>query len=823
MIRPEKFPSKTISQTAQLFRSTLLAVFFFVSANAFAIEKSALAGLQANLPHLNFTGRIIQLLDIASMSPANPELNIDQAVEAFSTGNFRRERLNELQNFGSQNVDHWFAVVIRNKTAATEPVFLYFEGINPDQIDLWMNHPGPGDSSLAYRQSGHDLPPQERDLSINTSAIRLDLPAGKDTILIWRYHHRGPSLVAMYLMTGTQISSWLLSDGMGLMTLIGGLLSLMLFSVFLFNAVRDRIYLLFIAQLAGFSVYLFTLHGYGNMYFWPTQQSFDKIINDLALIIAFLATVKLLQRFLHTKQNDPKLHLFMNGLTIMMMLLILLIVFDCTSGVLSILISIPLVILVAHVAAIRSIIRKEKGILISLIGWTIMSCSGCATATAYLGIQFSGPFMELMFRAEHWGIFGGSILFLFALIRRIQYLRLDKEQAEHKNRLKQDFIANISHEMRTPLNGIIGFAESVAHSDHLGEIKFYNRSILSESERLLFQINQLLDLAKIEAGRFDMEIKPFSLPQSLAYLQSAYSMKATAKGLDFNLSMDSACPLALMGDRLRLEQVLRNLIDNAIKFTDSGTIGVGVRVYRQDKIQAVLVFDISDTGIGIDQNKLDLIMEDFVQADSSITRRFGGTGLGTSISRRLVEAMDGHIEVKSTPGMGTNFRVYLPFGIATSIPEDGAKTLAITHRSTQQTNGEQRPTPPPPRENSTPCPRVLVVDDLDTNRQVLGIHLNKFNLIVDEAPNAEQALAMLGVNHYDLVLMDVFMPGMSGHDATRAIRAMPGLEKLPVIAVTASGFEEDLAAAQAAGMNEVLLKPVKRAALFELISRYVQM
>jgi signal transduction histidine kinase/ActR/RegA family two-component response regulator len=456
-------------------------------------------------------------------------------------------------------------------------------------------------------------------------------------------------------------------------------------------------------------------------------------------------------------------------------------------------------------AAAVSLRRRTPYSLAFTVGFGILMAGAILTQLTTFGMVPAGLALLVMSKADYGGIMLEAMYFTLMLASLVRKLRVERDSAAAKERFSQQFIANVSHEMRTPLNAIIGFAEANDQSDDPVLWRKGNRMILKESEHLLFQINQVLDLARLQAGRLAIEAEPFGLDESLAHLRSLWRERAEHQGLALDLRVAGPAPPRLLGDRLRIEQVLRNLMDNAFKFTEEGTVSLVVVFKPSPGGQVPVTFTVSDTGIGIPEAKQAEIFGEFVQADAGITRRYGGSGLGVSISRRLVEAMGGRLELHSRVGEGSRFSFTLVLG---ACPAPAAAVVPALPAG--PASGSFRGLP-------ARRPRILIVDDQETNRQVAAVHLGKLPVDLDEAEDGLAALARLSERRYDLILLDFYMPGLGGFELARRIRAHPEWTGLPILGLTASSDAADLAEARAAGMDGVLVKPIRRAQLTEQV------
>lgn len=371
-----------------------------------------------------------------------------------------------------------------------------------------------------------------------------------------------------------------------------------------------------------------------------------------------------------------------------------------------------------------------------------------------------------------------------------------KNKAEYAVKSKQQFLSNMSHEIRTPMNAIIGFTKVVLKTELTAKQKEYLTAIKMSGDALIVLINDILDLAKVDAGKMSFEQTPFKMAASIAAMLHVFEIKILEKNLHFIKEYDARIPEILLGDSVRLHQIILNLVSNAVKFTAKGHITVSVRLVEETPDLATIEFSVADTGIGISDSKIDKIFENFQQASSSTARIFGGTGLGLAIVKQLVEHQGGTILVKSKVDLGSTFSFVLTF----------QKTDIVSELDTEIVELD------PQIRNI----KVLVVEDMALNQLLMKTLLDDFGFDRDIASNGKIAIEKLQLKSYDIILMDLQMPEMNGFEATEYIRTKLN-SKIPIIALTADVTTVDLAKCRAVGMNDYIAKPVDERILYSKI------
>jgi signal transduction histidine kinase/ActR/RegA family two-component response regulator len=384
-----------------------------------------------------------------------------------------------------------------------------------------------------------------------------------------------------------------------------------------------------------------------------------------------------------------------------------------------------------------------------------------------------------------------------------------KEKAEQSQKAKEQFLASMSHEIRTPLNGIIGFTKILLRNKVSDEQKPQLEAIKASSDILLVLINDILDLSKIEAGKMNIETTELKLSELINTVLGTFELRLQEKELKISKYYDDQIPKILVGDPVRISQILLNLLSNAVKFTSNGgVISITVNLLSQYDEYSNIELVIADTGIGIPEDKLDTIFEPFVQSSKDTARKYGGTGLGLSIVKRLVNLMGGTIAVKSEITKGSAFSIFLPLRNTTAIEIDNE---IETKGSTEELKRLGKL-------------KILLAEDIPINQYLAQTILHDFGFESDTAENGKIAIELLEKNEYDIILMDLMMPEMNGFETTEYIRTkmQPPKSRIPIIALTADVTKADVDKCSEVGMNGYVSKPINETDLLDKIARLVK-
>ena len=430
--------------------------------------------------------------------------------------------------------------------------------------------------------------------------------------------------------------------------------------------------------------------------------------------------------------------------------------------------------------------------------------SDMALATAKYASQVTKMDQQSLQQYIYMG--GGIIMVIIVLgmLSRLSFLRkiqrelkekgmkiaVEKMRAEESERVREQFLAKMSHEIRTPMNAIMGMSSILGKQKHYQSQEKYLNAILQSSENLLVILNDIMDMSRLEAGKIKIESVPFRPVNELMKLRDILKYKAEGKGISLQCELDNDIPEVLIGDPVRLSQVLINLTGNAIKFTEHGSVHVKIKLKERDGGKAVIEGKVIDTGIGIPEHRLEKIFESFIQAESDTSQKYGGTGLGLTISKEFIQLQNGKISVESQPGQGSIFTFEIPYKIGelSDMPNEVAETTTVPLKAL----------------------KVLLVEDNDFNIMVAKDELAEIieDVKIDIAANGLEALEYVKKKNYDIVLMDIEMELMNGYEAAREIRKLPAPKnKVSIIAITANAMIQEIQLCYDAGMDDHLSKP----------------
>jgi len=581
---------------------------------------------------------------------------------------------------------------------------------------------------------------------------------------------------------------------------LGILLAVALYNLVAFALIRERSFLLFAMTLMAAICWRAADIGFAWQYVLGEATRLHPVIARGAGALTVGGVVLITLEQLRLWHWSRPWTLLLCSLLVFMTLLVATPLFDLApgTGLLALLFT-PLLCCVVSALALQRRLPGSALQLLSTLCFTILPL------LLFLRAWGQVPLNVFTYHLPDFALVALGVLTSLALARRLNDEKSERLAAQGEAQSRGRFLANMSHEIRTPLNAVVGFAELLSQTRLDGEQQTYVDRIKLSSGSLLGVINDVLDYAKIEAGKLNLDYKPLQLAKVASEALLLFEENAGAKGLHTRLDLDASVPDWVLGDAMRLSQILNNLLSNAIKFTESGSVVVRIRSHKVYRYQGLDSADIElavvDSGIGLTDEQQSRLFQPFEQASADTARQFGGTGLGLSICAELVELMGGRIQVASEAGQGSTFSVRLPMPLAAVQPSADAE------------------------QNSTridlAAVRLLLVEDNATNALLAKTTLKKFGAEVLVANHGEEALSVLMQKPVDAVLMDCQMPVMDGFDATRAIRSRLGLAELPVIAMTANALSGDRERCLEAGMNDYIAKPFQTEQVLEVLSRWL--
>ncbi|MGQ7959341.1 7TM diverse intracellular signaling domain-containing protein [Pseudomonas sp. SP16.1] len=673
-----------------------------------------------------------------------------------------------------------------------------------DHLELYLPD-GEGGFSLAQR-TGDALPFDSRQIRQNNYLFELNLEPGQPQRLYLRLESQGSIQAPLTLWAPNAYLEDQPTRIYVLGIIYGVLLVMLVYNLFIFLSVRDTSYLYYILYIASFGLYQVSVNGAGIQYFWPDNPWWANAATPFLIGSAALFGCQFARSFLHTGEHSPwvdRLLLVLMACGAVVMILALTVSYATALRLATYL---ALLFTVAIFSAgVLAWLRGMRVARYFIIAWSAFLLGGAINTLMVLGYL---PNVFLTMYASQIGSALEVGLLSLALADRINAMKeertrilqeagnklelLNRELAD-SNRFKDEFLATVTHELRTPMNGVIGSLELMQTVSMDAELEQYQKTAAASAREMMRMVGDILALTELQAGKLYPRREPFSLRGLLDSLRVQYAPRAEDKGLEFVVELEESLPDVLEGDAAKLAQALGYLLDNAIKFTARGR--VTLQLGRAGSVGATLPLSVvvSDTGIGFESGEVDLYQR-FRQLDGSMTRKYGGLGIGLAICRQLVDLLGGSLGHESQPGVGSRFRLDVPL------------TLPL-----QQGAGSVRPARPRggvQQRQAQQC-TVLIVEDNAINQLVTRGMLLKLGYRVRTADNGAAALDILRSETLDAVLLDCQMPVMDGFATCRALRALPGCAELPVLAITAHSHSGDRERCLAAGMSDYLAKPVK--------------
>lgn len=685
-----------------------------------------------------------------------------------------------------------------------------------DHLELYL--PDEDGSFALAQRTGDALPFDSRQIRQNNYLFELNLEPGQAKRVYLRLESQGSIQAPLTLWAPNAYLEQQPGRIYVLGIIYGVLLVMLVYNLFIFVSVRDTSYLYYILYIASFGLYQVSVNGAGIEYFWPDSPWWANAATPFLIGAAALFGCQFARSFLHTAEHSPwvdRLLLLLMTCGVVVMLLALSVSYATALRLATYLALLFTVVIFA--AGILAWLRGMRVARYFIFAWTAFLIGGAVNTLMVLGYL---PNVFLTMYASQIGSALEVGLLSLALADRINAMKeerarilqdagrkleaLNQELAD-SNRFKDEFLATVTHELRTPMNGVIGSLELMQTVKMDVELEQYQKTAAASARDMMRMVNDILALTELQAGKLYPRHEAFSLRGLFDGLRAHYAPRAEDKGLRFTLELEDSLPDILEGDAAKLAQALGYLLDNAIKFTNEGGVTLQVGRTGNPGNNLPLSVVVSDTGIGFAQSEGDLYQR-FHQLDGSMTRKYGGLGIGLAICRQLVDLLGGSLSHESQPGVGSRFRLNVPLSLPEQQPAPALRPQrlpsGVALRQAQQCT-------------------VLIVEDNAINQLVTRGMLLKLGYRVRTADNGAEALELLRGETVDAVLLDCQMPVMDGFATCRAIRALPGCAELPVLAITAHSHSGDRERCLAAGMSDYLAKPVKFEELRVLLHDWV--
>ncbi len=747
----------------------------------------------------------------------------------------------ETPNFGFTNSVYWvrFEVQYPKKTEREYFIEIAYNLLNKIELFIYAED---NNANYKYIISGNHLPYNKREIDYPHFIYRMPFYFDSKEIIYLKIQTQSSMQIPIKIYDSNTFISQKTQSMLGFGIYYGCMVVMIFYNLFLFISVRDKSYFYYVLFISFYLLFQASLNGLAFAFLWPNNPTWNFALPSIMSICLFLILI-FAQSFLHTEEFTPRLHRFLTLLVFTLPTIVITNIFSSYAFTIRLAVAISLIVFIAiYSTGFFVMIQGYRPARYYVIAWNFFLIGLIIYVIKTLG------FIAYTFVTEYSAQIGSAlevVLISLGLADRINIIKQEKEFTQAKliesqeetvkaqqqvvdslqrtDKLKDEFLANTSHELRTPLNGIIGIAESLQDgaTGKLPDETNYNLGmIVTSGKRLSVLINDILDFSKLKNKELNIQQKYLDI-RALAEVVINLSYPLI-KGKDLKLinNVPKDIPYAL-GDENRVQQIFHNLVGNSIKFTESGSIKIGGEIQSDNK---TLMIYIIDTGIGIPKEKQNDIFKSFEQVDASTERQYGGTGIGLSITKQLVELHGGKIWVESELGKGSVFCFTLPMADGKSIPVEREEIRVESKYDFVKTENDLLPKQKinGEKQSNTNGTRILVVDDEPVNIQVLTNQLSLHNYSVIQAYNGQEALEIIDKEELpDIVLLDVMMPKMSGYEVCERIRTKHSSSKLPVIMLTAKDRVVDVVEGFTNGANDYLTKPFHKDELLMRIKTHL--
>jgi signal transduction histidine kinase/ActR/RegA family two-component response regulator len=745
------------------------------------------------------------ILPLEVLKDENHTLTIQQVASPAFAKQFRRP-VPDNANYGMSKAAYWFRLTV---PPSGQPQMLQI--LNPllENVSLYLARDS-SNRTFQVQRSGNAIDFEQRAVPYHYPVFRLPVSTASPLTCYVHVRSSGPILIPVQIFTEAEFISNDHQEQFWQGIFYGIMLVMAAYNFILYLFLKDRSYLLYVLYLVSATVFQLALSGLGDELLWDAPTWWSVRSTPISGIVTAILVVAFCLEFLHVKRQHPAWYWAGVGFIAIASVKLLVITVVANTGVSFVLLvtTAGLFVIVIMGISIRMMMARNRSAIYLLIAWVILLTSIVSAVLSSLGLVFGhAPVIRFL----QVGLCADVILLSLALVDRINNIRIQtaqveqqKDIAERNQKIKEEVLATMSHEMRTPLNAVIGFAKLLEKGKLTQTQSGYVRHIRESADNLLMLINDILDLSKINAGKVTFEQVEIDLEHGIDVLFQTIQFQVAAKNLEVVRDIQPEVPRRFLGDPIRLNQILLNLLSNAVKFTHEGRVTLRIQLHQSDNQTVTLLFEVEDTGIGIPSTKLSSIFEGFTQASYDTTRVYGGTGLGLAITKQLVEMQGGTLRVRSTVNVGSTFSVTLPF----------YKIYDATAVSGDASGGGAN-------SQDTIFPlHVLIIEDNPLNQIIARSTLENAEppATVDVASTGKEGIDLFSATDYHAVLIDLQMPDMDGPEVARYIRLhFPEKKGTPLIAMTASLDEREHAEALAAGMNAVVTKPFDAGKLFEKI------